>query len=123
MTTPIPTNLRRIPEVSMLVATVADAMKDPAAVKARGPREVNSTLCILEIITGLPPQWFTPEERTLVCEALKEFHGDPVQFINDIVSGTLSYAPVCADLVKGRTTQEMVDMTILCHLHAFGGID
>lgn len=116
MTTPL-----RIPPVDEIVRTLRIALYNPEERK-KNTHEVNCILATCEIITGLPPEWFTPEERTLVFDVLSAYHGDPMGFMNDIMDGSISYTAVCPKELNNRTTAEICALTMKAHAMMYGQV-
>lgn len=112
---------QRIEEVSDLVATLADALSNITELK-NDVKETNCALAICEILTGLPPAWFTAAERSLIIHVIQGLHGDPLKFINSIIDGDVSYVNKAESLVQGKTCDEIVELVMAKHLTEYGKI-
>lgn len=112
---------RRISEVSDLVLTLADALRRIDEVKANA-HECNCALAICEILTGLPPEWFTPVERLIVIGVIDGLHGDPMKFISEVMEGNLSFVNKAQEITQGKTCDELTTLVMRKHLMQFGGI-
>jgi hypothetical protein len=115
------TTPKRLPIISELLGTIVFAMTKREDIKSE-PKEQNSILAICEIITGLPPQWFTQDERIIVASVIQEFYGDPVKFVSEIMDGNLSYVNVCEDDCRGRSATELCDSVMKMHILQFGSL-
>lgn len=115
------TTPKRLPIVAELLTTLHLAMSKREEIKQE-PKEQNSILAICEIITGLPPQWFTHEERVIVCATIQEFYGEPIEFVKKIMDGDLSYVNVCADDCRGRSASELCDSVMKMHIMQYGAL-
>jgi hypothetical protein len=116
-----PLTPKRIPEVSDLVSSVASCLVNMKELK-QNPTEINSGLAICELLTGMPPKWFTEAEKFLILAVIKELHGDPESFLNAIMSGELSYVSKCEKLTRGRSADELNSLVMAAHLASFGEV-
>ena len=57
----------------------------------KDPLQVNEFLAYAEIITSLPIEWFTIEERTELVHSVGDLHGDFHELMTNIIDGSTSY--------------------------------
>lgn len=81
------------------------------------PNEVNAMLAICELMTTLPPVWFTQEERIATVMLIKELYGDPKKFLDDLMDGSVSFI---AKTMPGRTAEDMMMAALAEHTLQFG---
>lgn len=85
------------------------------------PKEVNSMLAICEIITALPPEWFTHEERVATLLMVKELYGDPRKFLMDLIDGNVSYVNKCStEQCHGQSLTDIIHDAHKEYLLQFG---
>jgi len=84
------------------------------------PQQVNSMLAICEIITALPPEWFTHEERVATLLMVKELYGDPRKFLMDLIDGNVSFVNKCKDDCHGQDLNKIISDAHAEHLLHFG---
>jgi hypothetical protein len=84
------------------------------------PKEVNAMLSICELMTSLPPVWFTQEERIATVMLIKELYGDPKKFLDDLMDGSVSFI---AKTMPGRTAEDMMMSALAEHALQFGKLD
>ena len=85
------------------------------------PREVNCMLAMCEIITALPPEWFTHDERVATVTVIKELYGDPTKFLCDLIDGSVSFVNTCNENGDLKDLNTMINEHHMEHLLQFGG--
>lgn len=111
----------RLSEVSDLVATLADAITRIDEVKANA-HECNCALAICEILTGLPPEWFTLAERLVIMGVIDGLYGEPIRFITEVMEGNISFVNKAQEVTQGKTCDELTTLVMRKHLMQFGGV-
>ena len=53
--------------------------------------EINASLAFCELAVSLPPEWFSQPERLLVMTLIRSLYGNPIDFINNLNEGNISY--------------------------------
>lgn len=83
---------QRTHKAQELILNLALTVQEWQGVKPTDPAEINATLAFCEIITNLPIEWFTMEERNLVVMTVDFIHKDGfMSFMADTISGEVSY--------------------------------
>lgn len=80
----------RIAAVDHLIVNIAICLKQVPETKSE-PQEVNASLAFCEMAVSLPPEWFTQSERLLVMTLIQSLYGNPIDFINNLNEGNVSY--------------------------------
>lgn len=111
----------RLPEISEMMVGLAATLMDIDKIKA-DKKETNRILALCEIITGLPPQWFTPFERQIIYAVIDSLYGSPTEFITNVLDGTLSFVKVCEDDCRGKNTNQICSGILTSHMKKFGKI-
>lgn len=83
-------------------------------------KETLSALAICEIVTGLPIEWFTKEERLLVVAVIRELYGDPTKFISEVMNGYISFVELATNGEKNCDT--LCEAMQELHKHEFGSV-
>lgn len=83
---------QRTHKADELIINLALSVQGWQGVKPTDPEEINATLAFCEIITSLPIEWFTMEERNLVVMTVDFLHKDGfLSFMERTTNGEVSY--------------------------------
>jgi len=83
---------QRTHKADELIIGLAITVQGWQGVKPTDPEEINATLAFCEIITSLPIEWFTMEERNLVVMTVDFLHKDGfLSFMDRTTNGEVSY--------------------------------